>query len=138
MRTKQLTPTREDYIRAIYILNNRLGKQVRVKDLTEYLHLSKSTISERLRELARNHLIVAAPYGSVTLTKRGMEAAKALTYKHRVIEVFLFQILHIPREQLHEEANKLEHGVSDMVLTKLARHVGYPRIDPHGVAIVTE
>jgi len=104
-------------------------------DIADYLHLSKSTVSERLQALARHKLIAPHFYSSISLSKRGFAEAEKLTYKHRIAEVFLNRILRIPKSEVHEEAHKLEHALSDNVAKKLGRFLGKPKKDPHGERI---
>lgn len=139
MRTKggqstHITATKEDYVRAIYLLDSTQGT-TGVTDIANRLGLSKSTVSERVSELVNEGLVVSEPYGKVTLTKHGVEVGKKLTYKHRIIEVFLHNTLHIPKDKIHAEAERLEHAFSDEVVKRLASFLGNPTNDPHGSAI---
>lgn len=136
MKGKRLdiSATKEDYVRAIYILSE-LGEGVGVTHIADKLKLSKSTVSERVKELVRDGLVEATPYAQVFLTKAGLVVAKKLTYKHRIIEVFLHQVLHISKDKVHVEAEKLEHAFSDGVIKKLAKFLDYPTNDPHGSVI---
>ena len=127
---KRITPTREDYIRAIYCLNEQKD-QVRSVDIGEYLSLARSTVSERLSELAHEQLIKSDRTQGVVLTKKGLGIAEKLTYKHRLIEFFLYEVLGVESKKVHEEANKLEHAFSDDVIVKLAKFLGNPKKDPH-------
>lgn len=141
MRTKvgghsKITATKEDYVRAIYILDTS-QHSTGVTDIANKLALSKSTVSERVKELVNEGLVVSEPYGKVTLTKRGSEVGKKLTYKHRIIEVFLHNTLHIPKDKIHAEAERLEHAFSDDVIKRLATFLGNPVSDPHGSTIPT-
>jgi DtxR family Mn-dependent transcriptional regulator len=134
MRTPSGTPlsitsTKEDYVRAIYILQ-KTNKVTGVTHIAERLNLSKSTVSERVKELA-----TAEHYGQVTLTVHGLDIAQKLTYKHRIIEVFLHKTLKMPKDKIHEEAELLEHAFSDDVIKRLAKFLDYPTSDPHGSAI---
>lgn len=136
MRTKKreggVSVVREDYLRAIYLL----GKDVSVTALAQKLQLSKSTISGRLKEMAGDGLVHATSYGEIALTKRGSIIAEQLTYKHRIIEVFLREILHLDVAEVHAEAEKLEHACSDKVIKHLADFLHHPTTDPHGTAII--
>ncbi len=106
-----------------------------VTDIAKRLHLSKSTVSERLKELVDEGLVQAKPYSTVTLTRKGRYAATHLTYKHRMIEVFLSQVLKVPREKVHQEAELLEHACSDDVIQRMAIFLKHPTHDPHGTPI---
>lgn len=129
-----ITPTKEDYIRAIFVLHES-RKQVGITSIADKLGLSKSTVSERIRELVKDGWVIAEPYGQVALTKEGVNTGKKLTFKHRVIEVFLYQTLELPKESVHAEAEQLEHAFSDDVIKKLAKFLGNPQKDPHGSSI---
>lgn len=131
---KSITPTREDYVRAIYCLKEQ-GENVRSVDVVTYLHLARSTVSERLRDLERAQLIKTDRTKGIVLTKKGIRIAEKLTYKHRLIEVFLHKVLSVDSSKVHEEAHKLEHVFSDEVIAKLAQFLGNPKEDPHGKKI---
>jgi len=133
-KNQALSATKEDYVRAIYTLQES-SKEVGVTQIAEKLGLSKSTVSERLKDLAVDGFVVANPYAQVELTKSGLNAGKKLTYKHRVIEVFLYSVLKVSKDNIHEEAHKLEHACSDEVIQKLAKFLDYPENDPHGSVI---
>ena len=135
MVTKQLSAAREDYLRVIRRLQEKNNGYASTTETARYLHLSKSTVSERLKDLMRDGLVVPDKYSSIKLTARGQKIAQAITFKHRIIEVFLHSTLKIPREKVHAEAHRLEHGVSDAVAQKLNRFLGNPRFDPHGMRI---
>ena len=132
---KNLTSTKEDYLRAIFILKEKSGDRVGVVGIAKVLNLKKSTISERLKELMAQKLIEPSFYSSIKLTARGYKIAKKLTGKHRLIEVFLHNVLKVPKEQVHPEADKLEHAFSDQVIKRLAKFLDNPKYDPHGVPI---
>lgn len=129
-----ITATREDYLRAIYRLEEKQGRHIKAVELAKELHLAKSTISERLRELACAKL-VKPQYSTLSLTARGRALARTLTYKHRVIEVFLHDMLNFDKKKIHTEAHKLEHAFSDEAIKKLSQLLGNPRTDPHGSSI---
>ncbi len=130
----KITPTREDYVRAVYRLQEG-GKIVRSIDIARYLVLARSTVSERLQDLEKARLIKSDRSGGISLTKQGQRLAERLTYKHRLIEVFLHTILKVDSEKVHAEAHKLEHAFSDESITKLAKFLGNPSKDPHGKKI---
>ena len=130
-----ITSTKEDYLKAIYQLEEDCRSPVKIKDLENYLHSAKSTISERLKELNSQKLIIQGNSTFLKLTKKGRGIARNLTYKHRIIEVFLHNILKISKSKVHEEANRLEHAFSDDAIQRIKKFLKNPRIDPHGQKI---
>lgn len=77
-------------------------------------------------------LTLSRPYSSVSLTKQGLALGKKMTYKHRLIEVFLHQTLRVPKNQIHAEAERLEHAFSDDAIERLDAFLKHPTHDPHG------
>ena len=134
MHRTSISPRREDYLRAIMRLEEE-GEHVGITQIARYLHLSISTVSERLKELMKAGFVVQSSYSSIRLTPRGRKAATLITYKHRLIEVFLNSTLKIPRSKVHKEAHVLEHAMSNEVIRKLGRFLKNPRLDPHGMQI---
>lgn len=137
MRTKlspDLSITKEDYLRAVYILGQD-DQEVTVTNLAKKLQLRKSTVSERLKDLASEGLVIAPPYKKITLTASGTQLGKKLTHKHRLIEVFLHETLGMPKELVHKEAEQLEHALSDEVARRLRKFLDQPTHDPHGSKI---
>jgi DtxR family Mn-dependent transcriptional regulator len=131
---KPVSATREDYIRAIYLLQEA-GHNPGIVEIAKRLRLSKSTVSERIKELTRAGLTLSTPYSTVTLTKSGLALGKKMTYKHRLIEVFLHQTLQLPMNKIHLEAERLEHACSDEAIKQLAIFLDHPTHDPHGSPI---
>src|SRR3989344_3397077 len=120
-----MNPTREDYVRAIYILGSRLDRAVREVDIAHHLSLAKSTVSERIHKLEMQS-IVTKKYG-IGLTKKGRLIAQNLTEKHRLIEVFLHDVLGLRQFEIHSEADKLEHAFSDKSIKKLRSFLKNPK-----------
>ena len=133
----KLSATKEDYVRAIFLLGKYEDTSVTVTQIAERLSLSKSTVSERIKDLVKDGLVDSSPYRKIVLTKNGELIAEKLTYKHRLIEVFLYTTLKMPTETVHAEAEKLEHACSDEVIKRLASFLGHPTEDPHGTKINT-
>jgi DtxR family Mn-dependent transcriptional regulator len=130
------TQTKEDYLRAIFRLYEA-GKPLRLVDIAASLGLSKSTVSERVQELAADGYVLHKKYANLSFTRRGLAIARKITEKHRLVEVFLHNTLHIPKDQVHAEAHLLEHAVSDKVADRLRAFLGNPSHDPHGMRITT-
>ena len=127
--------SKEDYIRAIYHLSEESEGKVRSIDLAKYLSISKASVSEMLSKLSKHKLISIKPYGPLKLTKKGFIEGKQLTYKHRIIELFLSRILGLKLSQVHNEANKIEHALSDLAVKKMSLIMKNPAYCPHGKPI---
>jgi len=125
---------KEDYLRGIYHLLEDEG-YVRSVDLADYLNITKPSVSEMLKELNNEGLIVYRKYSRLRFTSKGRTIARKLTFKHRVIESFLKNILHSDSQNIHEEAHRLEHAFSDESIEKLRKLLGNPKEDPHGKPI---
>lgn len=128
--------TKEDYLRAVYHLTeeNEID-EVSSVDIQKYLKLSKPSISEMIRKLANENLIHAEHYQKVKLTKKGLLYSIEITRKHRVIEVFLKEILKINNNQIHEEAHRLEHAFSDDSIKSISNLIKNKNCCPHGKKI---
>ncbi len=123
--------SQEDYLRAIYdILEKK--QQVKAIDIVKYLNVSKPSVSEMVRKMTKKGLIKSAPYSAIKFTKKGKKIATRLTYKHRVIEVFLKNVLKCNKKNIHQEAHQLEHAFSDQVIKKLGKLLKNPKISPYG------
>ena len=127
--------SREDYLRAIYNFWEQKGRVIRSVDIAEYLDVSKASVSQMLKKLAIQRYIRIKPYSCVLFTAKGLQEAQKLTYKHRIMEVFLRDILNISKSNIHNEAHKLEHCVSDEVIKKIAKFLNNPKYNPSGKKI---
>lgn len=130
--------TREDYLRAIYHLDEEQGFPpggVSSVDVGSYLRVSKPSVSEMVRKLAGEGLIHPVRYGKIRLTRKGRAESAAITRRHRIIEVFLSDVLRLRRGLVHEEAHRLEHAFSDESLDAIARLVKGKGECPHGKRI---
>lgn len=125
---------KEDYLRGIYHLLEDEG-YVKSVDLADYLNITKPSVSEMLKELNNEGLIVYKKYSKLRFTSKGRTIARKLTFKHRIIESFLKNILRIDSQNIHEEAHRLEHAFSDKSIEKLRKLLGNPKEDPHGKPI---
>ena len=130
-----ISATKEDYVRAIYLLQQNSSAAAGVTDIAARLQLSKSTVSERVKDLVSDGLVDTAPYAGISLSETGIQIATELNYKHRLIEVFLHSVLQMPIESVHAEAEKLEHAFSDEAIKRLAVFLKHPTADPHGTKI---
>ena len=129
--------TIQDYLRTIYHLSEEnKTDDVSSVDIQRYLDLSKSSVSEMIKKLAKENLIHAKPYGKVKLTKSGLSSSCDITRKHRIIEVFLREILKIKAEKIHEEAHRLEHAFSDDSINSIYKIIHNKKSCPHGKEIL--
>ena len=132
-----INKSREDYLRAIYHLQEEQDntKGCNSIDISNYLQISKSSVSEMLRKLTDEDLINSELYGKVKLTNKGKKIAIEMTRKHRIIEVFLKEILKIKGKKIHEEAHLLEHAFSDESIEALSNLIDNKISCPHGKKI---
>ncbi|MCK4831041.1 metal-dependent transcriptional regulator [bacterium] len=130
-----ITQNREDYFRAIFCLNEQGAETVKSIDIVRFLKISKPAVSEMLKKLKKQGYIEMIPYSKISLTYKGFQAAQKITYKHRVMEVFLKEILDLKGSKLREEAHKLEHSMSDEVAKRMANFLKDPKFCPCGYKI---
>ncbi|HLD18686.1 MAG TPA: metal-dependent transcriptional regulator [Candidatus Nanoarchaeia archaeon] len=124
---------KEDYVRAVYLLQTK-GEPY-LSDLAEYLNITKPSASEMSKKLTKQGYLLHQPYGELKLTAKGIKLAEKLTYKHRIIEVFLSQILNLQDNKIHNEAHKLEHAFSDESIERIRKLIKNPQTCPHGQPI---
>lgn len=127
-----ITKNRQDYLRAIFCLSENKSNEIKSIDIVNLLNVSKPAVSEMLDTLKKEKYIKKTPYSHISFTKKGFEEAKKITYKHRVIEFFLKEILHFTDKEMHEEAHLLEHAMSDKFAKKLSKFLKNPKICPCG------
>jgi DtxR family Mn-dependent transcriptional regulator len=125
--------TVENYVKAIYAIAARRPKAaVTTGELAAGLGVSPGTVTGMLKTLSESRLAVYTPYEGVTLTESGRELALRVLRRHRIIELFLHQTLKMPWDEVHEEAEHLEHAVSDRLVDRIDAFLGGPTVDPHG------
>jgi DtxR family Mn-dependent transcriptional regulator len=122
----------EDYCKAIFTLQSRGDGAVSTNALAERLSITPGSVSAMLRKLAELGLTEHVPYRGVTLTEQGRAVALEVIRHHRLIELFLAETLEMPWDQVHQEAEVLEHVISEDLERLIAAKLGDPRIDPHG------
>ncbi|MCK5461345.1 metal-dependent transcriptional regulator [Candidatus Gracilibacteria bacterium] len=127
-----ISKNREDYLRAIYCINEQKEGTVRSIEIVKYLKISKPAISVMLKKLKQQKYIKMEPYLGISFTNKGFKEAQKLTYKHRISELFLRDVLNIDGKDIHEEAHKLEHALSDKVVKKMANFLDNPNVCPCG------
>ncbi|MBT0567862.1 metal-dependent transcriptional regulator [Williamsia sp. CHRR-6] len=127
-----LTTVAQDYLKIIWTAQEWTSTKVTTKLLAEKLSVSPSTVSEAVRKLADQGLVSHERYGSVTLTDTGRSAAVLMVRRHRLIETFLVRELGYGWDEVHDEAEILEHAMSDRLMDRLDAKLGHPTRDPHG------
>lgn len=148
-RTGSLMPslTVENYLKAaLQITLKSKRDSVSTGELAEKLDVSPGTVSSMLKSLAepkteagrlRPPLVHYKPYEGISLTEEGRRIAVRMLRRHRLIELFLSQTLNLTWDQVHEEAENMEHAVSDILIDRIDEFLGRPECDPHGDPIPT-
>ena len=137
---KVLDPSRavEDYLKAVYKLQSEAGgSAVSTTALAEELGRSAASITRMVQGLATQGLLSYTRYRGARLTELGEIAALRIIRRHRVIELYLIERLGYSWEDVHAEAERLEHAASDVLIDRMAEALGEPSIDPHGSPIPT-
>jgi DtxR family transcriptional regulator, Mn-dependent transcriptional regulator len=131
-----LTRSVEDYLKAIYQLSPE-GRPASTSDIANLLALSAPSVTGMVKRLSEHGLLEHVPYKGVQLTKEGRRAALRMVRRHRLIEAYLVEFLGYSWDTVHEEAERLEHAVSDTMIERMAGALGNPTVDPHGDPIPT-
>ena len=127
-----LSTVAQDYLKVIWTAQEWSHDKVSTKLLADRIGVSASTASESIRKLADQGLVDHEKYGAVTLTDAGRRAALAMVRRHRLMETFLVNELGYGWDEVHDEAEVLEHAVSDRFVERVADLLGHPDRDPHG------
>lgn len=127
-----LRQNQEDYLRAIFYQYEKGNSNINSVAIAKHLDISKAAVSKMLKRLVKQKLIKMEPYSCLTLTNQGLRESKKLTFKHRIVEVFLADILKVNKNVIHKEAHELEHAFSDNTINKLANFLDNPKICPDG------
>ncbi len=132
-----LTEEQEDYLKAIFGLNGTTD-YVSNKNLAQDLNIKPSSVSEMMLRLKKDDFVDIRPYKGVKLTQKGLDHTTNIIKRHRLIERFLIEELEYTWDEVHEEAEILEHRVSDRFIDKIDKLMGYPTTCPHGGIIPRE
>jgi Mn-dependent DtxR family transcriptional regulator len=125
----------DDYLKTIYHHTEWQPALMTSSQLAAELKLAPSTVTEMVQKLVAQGLVDHRPYGPVALTERGRLRAASIIRRHRLIETWLVQEFGYAWDEVHDEAEVLEHTISDRLLAGIAERLGHPRFDPHGDAI---
>ena len=136
--TKKLTVSKEDYLKAIWNLSERRAEgksEAGTNDLAEMLAVSPPAVSRMLKRMEKQSLVSHTPYYGVRLTDKGREVAVRVVRRHRLLELFLWKVLNYDENSVHDEAERLEHHISDEFEEKIDALLGFPKNCPHGSPI---
>ncbi|HEU4808000.1 MAG TPA: metal-dependent transcriptional regulator [Homoserinimonas sp.] len=132
MTTKPNTSVVEDYVKVIYSHTEWQQNPVTPSELAAKLGLAASSVTEMVKKLAASGLVTHVPYGAVRLTEEGRMLALKMVRRHRLIETWLVESFGYSWDEVHDEAEVLEHALSDRLLEAIADQLGHPVRDPHG------
>lgn len=130
-QNEPLTRSVEDYLKAIYRLTPE-GRAAATSEIANLLELSPASVSGMIKRLSEHGLLEHVPYKGVQLTDEGRRAALRTIRRHRLIEAYLVAFLGYTWDTVHDEAERLEHAVSDALVERMAAVLGNPSVDPHG------
>ena len=122
----------EDYSKAIFALQSRSAEPVSTTALAERLGITSGSVSAMLKKLDELGLVTHVPYRGVRLTGEGRRLALEVIRHHRLLERFLHEFLGYSWDEVHEEAERLEHFISERLEDRIAAKLGDPEVDPHG------
>src|ERR687895_2398875 len=128
--TRSPSASVEDYVKAIWEVAG--SGAASTKDVAERLSIAPPSVTNMFARLQEMGLVEYERYRGASLTERGREEALRLVRRHRLIETFLLEHLGYSWQEVHEEAERLEHAVSDGFTERLAEFLGHPDQDPHG------
>ncbi len=127
------TTTTENYVKAIFLEEQENpGAHVPMGAIAKALDVVPGTTTTMVKSMAKTGLLEYRPRIGAKLTKKGNKLAIRMIRRHRLIEVFLVEVLKLDWTEIHEDAEELEHVVSDRILEKIDELCGYPEFDPHG------
>lgn len=127
----QASPAMQDYLKAIYVIAEKGGK-VTTSELARRLGVSAPSATSMLQKLADMKLVDYSPYHGVRLLPAGRKVALEVLRHHRLIELYLTEAMGYPWDRVHEEAERLEHVISEEFEERIAEILGHPTTDPHG------
>jgi DtxR family transcriptional regulator, Mn-dependent transcriptional regulator len=129
------SPAVDDYLKTIYHHTEWQDDRITPSQLAAELGLAPSSVTEMVQKLAAQGLVTHRPYGPIALSEKGERRAAATLRRHRLIETWLVREFGYAWHEVHDEAEILEHAISDRLLEGIDERLGRPRFDPHGDAI---
>ena len=133
MISRLLSRAAEDYLKQLYLLSGpEAGSKVSTQAMADALEVNPASVTGMLRKLSELGFVEHAAYQGASLTARGRELALEVLRHHRLLEAFLHQALGYPLDEVHDEAERLEHFISENFEARMADWLGHPTHDPHG------
>lgn len=132
MAVNDLSSATQDYLKCVWTLQEWTGEPVSITALAERLGVRTSSASDGIKKLAEQGLVDHVAYGGITLTAAGRAHAVAMVRRHRLLETYLVSELGYGWDEVHDEAEVLEHAVSDRLIAAIDTRLGHPTRDPHG------
>lgn len=129
---KPSKPVVEDYLKTIYAHTEWQADAITPSVLATRLGLAPSTVTEMVKKLASQGLVTHVRYGAISLTPAGTAQAVAVVRRHRLVETWLVREMGYGWDTVHDEAEVLEHAISDRLLSSIDERLGHPDRDPHG------
>ncbi|MCA1306726.1 metal-dependent transcriptional regulator [Microbacterium esteraromaticum] len=129
------SPAYDDYLKTVYSHTEWQDAPITPSQLAAKLGIAPSSVTEMVKKLAAADLVSHVPYGAVRLTDAGRARALQMLRRHRLIETWLVREFDYAWHEVHDEAEVLEHTISDRMLDAIDQRLGRPRFDPHGDAI---
>ncbi|HEU5049416.1 MAG TPA: metal-dependent transcriptional regulator [Gemmatimonadales bacterium] len=126
-----VTRSVEDYLKVIYRLSTE-GRPASTSEIAQALELAPASVSGMIKRLSEQGLLDHEPYRGAQLTDEGRRIALRMVRRHRLIESYLVAALGYSWDTVHDEAERLEHAVSDLLIERMAAAMGHPTADPHG------
>ena len=122
----------DNFLKNVYLMSQETGSPVTSSQLAGRLNVSVAAVTDMARKLGKQGLLDYRPYKALALTNDGAILALKVVRRHRLWELFLFNVLEMDLLSVHEEAEKLEHHTSDDLMSHISRFLGHPDFDPHG------
>jgi DtxR family Mn-dependent transcriptional regulator len=122
----------ENYLKTLYVLSTESGSKVSTLVIANRLGVSNAATSEMAKKLGEFGLVKYVKYKGVQLTKKGEKTALEVIRRHRLWELFLMETLDLSWNEVHEEAEKLEHNTSNFLTEQIESYLDFPKFDPHG------
>jgi DtxR family transcriptional regulator, Mn-dependent transcriptional regulator len=136
MSARALSRSVEDYLKAIYALSGS-GEAASTSAIADALDIQPASVTGMIKRMAESGLLEHVPYKGVRLTEPGTLEALRVLRRHRILETYLCERLGYTWDDVHDEAERLEHAASDHLIEQMSRALGFPSHDPHGAPIPT-